>query len=91
MFDPKCKNHHDLQFQYLWGYDNGKFIDCVLYGQYSYGRYDALEGEGYLKNYLDWYHKDELSEYSDEEYLETIDLDSNALTIDVSSFHFVKL
>ena len=35
------------------GYDNGKFIDCVLYGQYSYGRYDALEGEqGYLKNYL---------------------------------------
>ncbi|VVU95814.1 Bacterial DNA polymerase III alpha subunit [seawater metagenome] len=73
------------------GYDNGKFIDCVLYGKYNYGMYDVIEGEGYLKNYLDWYNKEKIQNYEYEDYLKTIDLDSNALTIDVSNINFSKI
>jgi hypothetical protein len=70
------------------GYDNGKYVDCILYGKYCFGKYDWLEGEGYLKNYLDWYNKDELKNLSKDEYKKTINLNSNSLTIDVSKFHF---
>ena len=70
------------------GYNNGRYVDCILYGKYCFGKYDWLEGEGYLKNYLDWYNKDELKKLSKEEYKKTINLNSNSLTIDVSKFHF---
>ena len=72
-------------------YDNGRYIDCVLYGCYSFGYYDYLEGEGYLKNYLDWYHKEKLEKLDKDEYMKTIDFESNALTIDVTNFKFGKL
>ena len=71
-------------------YDNGRYIDCVLYGCYSFGYYDYIEGEGYLKNYLDWYHKEKLQDLDKDEYMKTIDFESNALTIDVTNFKFGK-
>lgn len=69
------------------GYQNGRFLDLTLNGKHFYHKYHYVEGEGYLKNYLDDYHLNNF-QYIKKTKLLKQGVINNALMVQVSTFKF---
>ena len=66
------------------GYDNNRFVDLTIDGKLNYYFYNFVEGEGYLRNYLDLY----LLNRKQDSFVKKINnLDSNAFTVEVINYH----
>lgn len=68
------RKYRDCTFVTL-GYANGKYLDCTISKKTNY-YYDGMEGEGYIRGYLNVY---------------PVNLKSNSLRLDVTDYKFFKV
>jgi DNA polymerase III alpha subunit len=82
-------NKYDGRTFLTIGYDNNRFLDVTIKGIAPYHKYHWVEGEGYLKNYLDDYYKQKNYSYMIKKpTLLKQGIKNNALMVDVTKFNF---